>query len=198
MNFFKIFLFASSVLFFSCANENTPVVNKTNTPKARYINKSGPIFYNLITNLRDRGSDRTMRGFDIGDHKDSIYIGEKGERETAGTFFDSYKQTLGSNNFIYCDYRFNKQNELTFAEMNVYGINDSITKNIFDDLENRFNTMYGEKFTGLDQWSTWNSVNKKKKHFVVAIKYVPTFLSGSDDMKTALSKVMVKMEEILK
>ena len=77
-------------------------------------------------------------------------------------------------------------------------INDSITKNIFDDLENRFNTMYGEKCTGLDQWSTWNSANKKKKQFVVAIKYVPTFLSGSDDIKTALSKVMVKMEEISK
>lgn len=198
MNFFKLLFLSSTVLFFSCSNENAPSANKTNTPKAIYINKSGPIFYNLITNLRDRGSDKTMRGFDIGDHKDSVYIGEKGERETEGSFFDSYKQTLGSNNFIYCDYRFNKQNELTFTEVNVYGINDSITKNIFDDLENRFNTMYGEKCTGLDQWSTWNSANKKKKQFVVAIKFVPTFLSGSEDIKTALSKVMVKMEEISK
>ena len=58
--------------------------------------------------------------------------------------------------------------------------------------------MYGDKFIALDQWATWNSTNKKKKHFVVAIKYVPTFLSGSEDIKTALSKVMVKMEEIPK
>ena len=198
MNFFKLLFLSSTALLFACATENNPSVNNTKTPKARYINKSGPIFYNLITNLRDRGSYKTMRGFDIGDHKDSVYIGEKGERETAGTFYDSYKQILGSNNFIYCDYRFNKQGELTFAEVNVYGINDSITKNIYDDLENRFNIMYGDKFIALDQWATWNSTNKKKKHFVVAIKYVPTFLSGSEDIKTALSKVMVKMEEIPK
>ena len=197
MIFHKILIVVISLSLVACSEDNAEVKTVAKSEKARYINKSGPLFYSLITNLKNKGSDKILRGFEIGDHKDSIYLQEKGEREHEGVTYHSYKQVLeDQNHFIYCDYKFDKKGYLTFAEVNIYGNNDSITKNIFDDLQNHYTTLYGKGFIGFDHWITWNSVTKKSKRFVVGIKYVPTFMSGAESLETALSKVMVKTEEI--
>jgi len=197
MRFTKIFLLLLSFSIVACSEEKKEGVKVVKSEKARYINKSGELFYTLITNLKNKGSEKTLRGFEIGDHKDSIYLQEKGERIEEGLSFHSYKQVLeDKEHFLYCDYKFDKQGSLIFAEVNIYGTNDSITKNIFDDLENHYSTLYGKEMIGLDHWVIWNSVTKKNKRFVVGVKYVPKFLSGAETLESSISKVMVKTEEI--
>ncbi len=182
--------------FISCSNEDADKKNTLNKSSEKHIYKSGPLFYAVVSDLKNKIS-KTIRGIEIGDHKDSVFLREKGDRYIKGKSADGYKQFLG-NNSIFSEYLFDKNQVLMSASIDVYVDNDSIGKNLYEDLLYYYSSHLGKGFNGMDRYYIWNAQGSKKQNFVLGIRNNPSYLSNSENFESAISSVTIDLQEIIK
>jgi hypothetical protein len=141
----KTFTLLLAMCFYTLFAQAQDEVLSKHTPELKKIFKT------------DKG---VFRGYNFGDHRDSIKKSEDGVLDGEGKDFMVYKLALGEGEYAEIMYTFDESNKVTqFGVAFIENINVSVEERMLDDFQSYFTQRYGKFSINAKNDEVWTSAD---------------------------------------